>query len=107
MNPNKMELQTCLPATIFLIITLGNLLLSVEDGKLNVSLIPYIFMYAAVLQLLCAYGHTGLAWVLLISLAVLPVLLLILALVVVSVFREEIIKAQKHNENDEEPLLMK
>jgi len=88
------QLQTCLPATIFLIISLGNLLLSMEDGKLNVSAIPYIVMYAGILQLLCTYNHTGLAWGLLIFLGTIPILLLTLAIIIFLIFGKDIEKWQ-------------
>ena len=95
------HLQPCLPATIFLIISLGNLLLSMGDGKVNFSYIPYIVMYAAVLQLLCTYNHTRLAWAILLFVLSVPILLLIIFFVMLLVFGikyQEIQEIQKRKE---------
>lgn len=87
------KLQTCLPSTIFLIFTLGNLLLrTMENEKLDVSAIPYIVMYAGILQLLCSYGYTGLAWALLLSITIIPVIIFILILVLFLVFGKDLIE---------------
>lgn len=73
-----MQLTSCLPTIIFLILAAASLFTSRDEDTSMASRVVSVATTAAVLQLLCQYGHTTAAWVVLLLILTFPVVLLVL-----------------------------
>ena len=76
-----MRLASCLPTIIFLILAGSGLASRALRGNLHAESAVSLVAFAALLQVLCAYGHEMAAWVLLGGMFVLPIGLVVVGLV--------------------------
>lgn len=72
-----MRFPSCLPTLIFLILAGATIANGALRGSLQAQQLVPMVAVAALLHVLCAYGHEGASWALLAVLVLLPLLLVI------------------------------